>query len=290
VQVSERTIGAVALEISVSDETRVSAVLRQLHWSIGWISDLFHRRELQEAAARTERMGSVMEGVATALRSGSLKQVLFDVANHLARQLRCSRVAIGLAEGHSVRVAALSDAAWFEKSASVVKRYSAAMEEAFDKREIVAYVRPAAASVDAALSPHEALARETSASSILSVPLLLGAKCVGAITLERSGGEAFGAGERMWMEALAALVPPIIDQRRRAERGYWARASDDLRLLLEKLFGPRHLVWKFCACAALILVAVLTLVDIDYRVSAKTVIEGEVQRVAAAPFEGFIAA
>ena len=293
VQVSERTVGAVALEISVSDEARVSAVLRQLHWSIGWISDLFHRRELQEAAARTERIGSVMECVATALRSGSLKQVLFDVANHLARQLRCSRVAVGLAEGHSVRVAALSDAAWFEKSASVVKRYSAAMEEAYDKREIVAYVRPdaaAAASADAALSPHELLARETSASSILSVPLLLGAKCVGAITLERSGGEAFGAGERMWMEALAALVPPIIDQRRRAERGYWARAGDDLRALLEKLFGPRHLVWKFCACAALILVALLTLVDIEYRVSAKTVIEGEVQRVAAAPFEGFIAA
>jgi RND family efflux transporter MFP subunit len=31
-------------------------------------------------------------------------------------------------------------------------------------------------------------------------------------------------------------------------------------------------------------------VEIDYRVTAKTVIEGEVQRVAAAPYEGFVAA
>jgi RND family efflux transporter MFP subunit len=36
--------------------------------------------------------------------------------------------------------------------------------------------------------------------------------------------------------------------------------------------------------------AELLLVHIDYRVSAKTVIEGEIQRVVAAPFEGFIGA
>src|SRR6266705_5949859 len=162
IQVLERTIGAVALEISVSDETKVGAVLRQLHWSVGWLSDLFHRRELQEAGARTQRIGSVMEGVATALRQGSFQQTLFEVANHLARHLDCSRVAIGLTDGHVVRVAALSDAAWFEKSSGVVKRYSAAMEEAFDRRDIVAYSRPdagSAASADTVLSAHERLAR-----------------------------------------------------------------------------------------------------------------------------------
>ncbi len=292
IQVLERTIGAVALEISVSDEAKVGAALRQLHWSVGWLSDLFHRRELQEAGARTQRIGSVMEGVATALRQGSLQQTLFDLANHLARQLDCSRVAIGLTDGHAVRVAALSDAAWFEKGASVIKRYSAAMEEAFDRREMVAHSRPdagSAASADAGLSAHEQLARETAATSILSVPLLLGATCIGVITLERSGGEAFGTDQRAWMEAFAALAPSIIDQRRRAERGYWARIRDDCRSLLGKLLGPRHLAWKFGTALALIAVALLTLVEIDYRVTAKTVIEGEVQRVAAAPFEGFIA-
>lgn len=293
IQVLERTIGAVALEISASDETKIDAALRQLHWSVGWLSDLFHRRELREAGARTQRIGSVMEGVATALRQGNLQQTLFEVANHLARHLDCSRAAIGLTDGHVVRVAALSDAAWFEKGTSVVKCYAAAMEETFDRREMVAYSRPDAgssASADAVLSAHDLLARETAATSILSVPLLLGATCIGVITLERSGGEAFGPGERAWIEALVALVPSIIDQRRRAERGYWARIKDDFRRLLGKLLGPRHLVWKFGTALALSAVALVTLVEIDYRVTAKTVIEGEVQRVAAAPFEGFIAA
>ena len=271
VQVMDRTIGAVALEIAVSDEAKIAAVLRQLHWSIAWISDLLHRRELEQAGAKTRLIGSVMEGVATALRPGTLQQNLFDVANHLARQLGCSRVAIGLAEGQAVRVAALSDAAWFEKNTSLVKRYAAAMEEAFDRRELVAYSK-------------------TGAASILSAPLLLGASCIGAITLERADGEPFGAEEHAWVHAFAGLLPAVIDQKRRAERGYWGRVKDDFRALFGKVFGPRHLVWKFGSALLLLAAAVLALVEIDYRVGAKTVIEGEVQRVAAAPFEGFIAA
>ncbi len=290
-QVMDRTIGAVALEIWVSDEAKVSAVLRQLHWSVAWISDLFHRRELQEAGAKLERIGSVMEGIATALRQGRLQQTLFEVANHLARHLRCSRVALGLTEGHSVKVAALSDAAWFEKNSSVVKRYAAAMEEAFDKREMLTWRREdaAAGTAGAAASPHAVLAQESAASSIVSMPLLLGAACIGVLTLERTEGDAFGEAEHAWVRAFAGLLPPIIDQKRRAERGYWKRLQDDSRALLGKLFGPRHLVWKFGAAAAILVVALSILVEIDYRVSAKTVIEGEIQRVAAAPFEGFIA-
>ena len=291
-QVMERTVGAVALEIAVADEARVSAALRQLHWGVAWISDLFHRREAQQAGARIERIGSVMEAVATALRQASLQQTLFDVTNHLARHLRCSRAAIGLVEGHSVRVAALSDAAWFEKNSSVVRRYAAAMEEALDRRGLLAWQRRPGTAPGAgeASSPHAALAHESGALSILSLPLLLGTECVGVLTLERTEGEPFGDAERDWALAFGGLLPAVIDQKRRAARGYLRRLQDDFRRVFGKLFGPRHLVWKFGAAAAALLVAVAVLVDVDYRVSAKTVIEGEVQRVAAAPFEGFLAA
>jgi multidrug efflux pump subunit AcrA (membrane-fusion protein) len=280
IQVMERTVGAVALELTVSDEARVAAASRQLHWSIAWISDLLHRRELQAAGEKTERIGSVMEAVATALRQGKLQHTLFDLSNHVARQLGCSRVAVGLADAHRVRVAALSDAAWVEKASAVAKRYAAAMEEALDRRAIV----------DGAAAAHQLLAQETGAAWVLSIPLVLGATCVGVMTVERAEGEPFGSGERAWLEALAGLLAAVIDQKRRAERGYLARLRDDARALLARLFGPRHLVWKFATTLAVLLVAVLTLVEVDYRVSAKTVIEGEVQRVTAAPFEGFVAA
>ena len=280
IQVLERTLGAVALEVTVTDEARVAAVSRQLHWGIAWISDLLHRRELQAAGEKTERIGSVMEALATALRQGKLKQTLFDLTNHVAHQLRCSRVAVGLVDGEKVRVAALSDAAWVEKSSAVTKRYGAAMEEAFDARAVV----------DGAAPAHRLLAQETGATSVLSVPLMLGAACVGVLTVERAEGEPLGAAERAWLDALAGLLAAVVDQKRRAERGYLARLRDDLRALGVRLFGPRHLVWKAAATTLFLVVALLALVEIEYRVSAKTLIEGEVQRVVAAPFEGFVAA
>jgi hypothetical protein len=64
---------------------------------------------------------------------------------------------------------------------------------------------------------------------------------------------------------------------------------DTLRAFLQKLFGPRHLAWKLATVTALIVIAFMTLADVDYRVSAKTVVEGEVRRVVAvALFDGFI--
>jgi hypothetical protein len=292
-EVANRMVGAVVLEGAARPEAEIHALLRQLHWGVAWLHDLFHRRELASIEAKGERIGSVMEVVATALRRGKLQQILFDVANHVTRQLRCSRVSIGLVTDGTVRVTALSNAAWFEKNASIMKLYVAAMEDAFDKLAPVSYERPAATESVVAVvedSAHARLVRESGAQSILSVPLSLGAECVGILTLERDSGDGFSEAEQAWLDTLASLLPAAIDQKRSAERGYITRLRQDSKKLLERLFGPRYLIWKFSASLLLATLMILTLVEIDYRVSAKTVVEGEVQRSAVAPFESFVAA
>lgn len=293
VEVSNRMVGAVVLEAASRSEAEVHALLRQLHWGVAWLHDLFNRRELKKIEGNTGRIGSVMEVLATALRRGRLQQTLFDIANHVCRQLQCSRVAVGLITDGTVRVAALSHAAWFEKNASIMKLYAATMEEAFDKLEPIAYQLPAedeTVSVVQHDSAHARLARENGAQSILSVPLQLGAECVGILTLERKEGGAFNETECAWLDTLAGLLPAVIEQKRSAERGYIDHFRDDFRKLLTRLFGPRHLIWKFSASLILVTVMLLALVEIDYRVNAKTVIEGEVQLDAVAPFESFVVA
>lgn len=292
-EVANRMVGAVVLEAAVRPEGEIHALLRQLHWGVAWLHDLFHRRELASIEGKGERIGSVMEVMATALRRGRLQQVLFDVSNHISRQLGCSRAAIGLVTDGTVRVAALSNAAWFEKNAGIMKLYMAAMEDVVDKLTPIAYQRPEGAEAVGVVvqdSAHARLVRESGAQSILSVPLLLGAECVGVLTLERDTGDGFSDAEQAWLDTLTSLLPSVIDQKRTAERGYIARIRDDTRKLLDRLFGPRYLIWKFSASLLLISLMVLVLVDIDYRVSAKTVVEGEVQRSAVAPFESFVAA
>jgi biotin carboxyl carrier protein len=134
---------------------------------------------------------------------------------------------------------------------------------------------------------HDALREMSGAGAVLSCPLVVGARCIGILTLERESAP-FTAADRLWLDAFAALAAPIVELRRLAERGAFFCLVDTLRTLLERLFGPRHLTWKLAAIAALVVIAVMTLAEIDYRVSAKTVVEGEVQRVAAAPFDGFL--
>jgi multidrug resistance efflux pump len=290
IEVSHAMRGAVVLEASGRAEPEVGALLRQMHWGVGWLHDWFHRQESSEQAQRSTRIGTAMEVLATALRDTRLQQMLFDVANQICQQLRCSRVAIGLALHDTLRVQALSNAAWFEKNASIMKLYAAAMEEAYDRMAMVTHEQPAEGDGSGlALTAHARLAGQSGAMVLLSVPLRLGARCVGVITLERDSREPFDASQVEWVDTVAHLLPSVIDHKRRAQRGVLALVGDDGRALMRRLFGPRHLVWKFGALLMLLAVVLMVLVRIDYRVSAKTTIEGEVQRSTVAPFDGFLA-
>lgn len=291
VEASKHMVGAVVLEMASRSEAEIHALLRQLHWGVAWLIDLFDRRELASSQIKSERIGTVMEVVATALRRAELQQTLFDIANHVGRQLRCSRVAVGLVKHDTLRVAALSNAAWFEKNTSIMKLYKAAMEDVYDRLGVVEYQLPGdteTLSVAEQDTPHAQLAKESGAHFILSVPLLLGAECIGVLTLERNAAPPFDLMDKAWLETLASLLPAVIELKRNAERGYLSHLHEDSRKLLERLFGPQYLIWKFSAALLMAAVMILTLVKIDYRVTAKTVIEGELQLAAVAPFESFV--
>lgn len=291
IEVSKKMVGAVVLEGSGRSEADIHALLRQLHWGIAWLHDLFNQRELARNAGKSERIGTVMEVFATALRRGKLQKTLFDISNHIARQMHCSRVSVGLYKNDSVRVAALSNAAWFEKNTPILKLYRVAMEDVLDRLETVNFQAGNEANAESDFgmdAPYANLARESGAQSILGIPLQVGADCIGIMVLEKDDDSGFDEASLAWVETLAGLLPAVIDQKQRAERGYLSHIKEDFRNLLEKLFGPRHLVWKFSATLLLVAALSLALFHIDYRVTAKTVIEGAVQISAVAPFDGFI--
>lgn len=283
--IDEQIAGLVALEVNC-EESRVAEIFREIHWGGAWLVNLLSGRELTEANQARQRLGSVLEASAILLRHGKLQQALFDTCNVLRQQLAGSRVAIGLAADSHVRLSALSEAASFEKHAALAKAYQAAMEEAFDHGRLIRLPNPKSNKTQDH-PRHLSLCRYTGGGAVLSLPMLQGAHCVAVLTVEREAS-VFSEQDVLWLEAFAGLAAPIIAQRREAERGVLGRAGRDVRGLLEKLFGPRHLSWKFASLCLSVLSVLLVLVPFEYRVSAKTVIEGEVQRVVAAPFEGFI--
>ncbi|MBC5782985.1 HlyD family efflux transporter periplasmic adaptor subunit [Ramlibacter sp. USB13] len=297
VLMGDRVAGAVVLEM-LPNPARATELLRHLHWGLGWVLEALQRRDTEQATTRSARILSVMESVATALRPGKLHEILFEVANDISRRLGCARVGIGLARHEAVELKVLSDTAWIERNSALAQAYVAAMEEAYDNAAPIVVPPLVAAAERKEESPapgvapaprHDALRAEHEASSVASVPLMLGVRCVGVLTLEWHGERLCTGEELAWLLAFAAMLPSIIEDKRRADQGALSKGADAGRQVATKIFGPRHLVWKAATAAIAITVAVLALVPVTYRVSAKTVIEGETQRVAAAPFEGFVA-
>jgi hypothetical protein len=241
-------------------------------------------RELEEAVAAKARIGSVLEVMAVALRHGKLQQALFEMVNELRQRLDCERIAIGMVNHARVKLTALSEAATFEKNTTLAKAYLHAMEEAYDYGKVVLYN---AASESSYFPMHQALLQTSGSTYVLSYPLFEGGYSRGILVLERSG-KTFDDAELVWLDVFTAMVAPIIAQRKKAEQNALLRLLDAVKSVFAKLLGPRYLVWKAVAAAILIIAAILMLVRIDYRVTAKTVIEGEIQRAVSAPFDGFI--
>lgn len=284
-----QVLGTVTLEVPPCAETRVHEYVRQLHWGLGLLRERLIKRAATAESEQLHRLGSVMEVVAASVSQAPLQETLFSITNLIARELGLSRAVLGLVDHGKVRVTSLSDAAWFERNTEAIKRYTAAMEESLDQFSPVRFDAPGQEAEGAVNAEHAALARVTSAESIMTLPLLVGTRCVGLLTVQQAAPRRITEADILWLEALAGLLPSVIEHKRNAERGFLARLADDTRKLLTRLFGPRHLVWKFCGSLALLLVAVLVFVETDYQVRAKTLIEGEIQRAAVAPFEGFVA-
>lgn len=286
--VHDRIAGSVVLELSAHDET-LPLLLRELHWGGAWLSNLFGRREHDAALAASVRSLGVLEAMAVALRHERFQQALFDLSNELRRRFGSTRVAIGLLRHGEIRLAALSEAATFEKSSPLVHAYAATMNEACDLAQTVEAAAPEHDAPDS-FRAHTALLQRTGAGRLLSLPIAQRAKCVAVVTIEREAPTPFLEEERKWLETFGALLAPVVTQRVDAERGSWQRLREETRRFLGALLGPRHLLWKAGTLLAALALALLVFLPVPYRISAKTVTEGEIQRVAAAPFEGFLSA
>jgi RND family efflux transporter MFP subunit len=188
----------------------------------------------------------------------------------------------------SVEVQAISHNASFDPKTNLVRLIGEAMDEVLDLDSTV--VHPAAPEDDAvAAMAHAELARELKDAAVCSVPLLQDGHAIGVLTLERVTGEPFDAGTVEVCKTVGMLLGPILGLKRDNEQSHWQRLREALAAGSRALFGPRHPGVKLLAALGVLALVYLSIASGDYRVSARTVIEGEVQRAAVAPFEGYIA-
>ena len=283
----DQPVGAVVLDLQPRAEPAIREALRSLHWGVGWLEAQAVRDRMSRERERVASAAAALDLVAVANEHERPDAAAMAIANEMAVRLGATRVAVGLAAGQGARLVALSHTAWFKRRTAMVQAMQHAMDEAMDQRATIRL--PAADGYAVRIQvAHEALrAQWDEDCACATFPLLTDRGPAGAVTVlfkEPPTDAAIRLGE-----ATGALLGPILDAKRRARRMLSGRLPDAMRGALGAVAGPRHLAWKLGAVAVAAACVACVLIPMQFRVSAKAVLEGEVQRAVPAPFEGFIA-
>lgn len=280
--------GVVALDLRYRPEPELQAVLRQLLWGAGWVESMLHRREVAEAGSVLERVAAALELIQSVQEQRSLGEAAIALVNDLATRLKADRVSVGVERDGRLQLRAISRTAWFDRKSQLVEAIENAMEEAIDQEAGIAYPVRRDGKPRVIVAQRD-LALRSGAAAVLTVPLVSGGRPVGAITLERDEGSSFDAATILMVEVACELVGPVLVSKLEQERLLSGRAVDTLREWRDRLIGPRWPGLKLGAVAVALLAVFLIFATGEFRVTARTVIEGQMQRAAVAPFDGFIA-
>ena len=282
--VDDELYGVAALEVEGRPEAALRALVQRLGWGVGWLEVLARRKTFTSKA----RLVTVLELIATSLQHERFQAGATAVVTELATTLGCERVSIGFLKGRHIYLRALSHSAAFGKKTNLVRALEAAMDEAADQLATVIYP-PHKGGPFQVTRAHAELVRLHGAGTVCTIPLTAGGKVLGALLLERPGGEDFDARTVELCEHAALLVGPVLDVKRREDRWLPQKAIDSLATHLRHLTGPRYVALKLWSAAIVATTLFFAIVEGDYQITADAALEGTVQRAVAAAIPGYIA-
>jgi RND family efflux transporter MFP subunit len=85
-----------------------------------------------------------------------------------------------------------------------------------------------------------------------------------------------------------SLLTPFLALKREQEKGIFSKIGESLVEGLKTLFGAKHLQAKLLTFVTVTMLGFASMVEGDFRVTARAVLEGEIQRVVAAPISGYL--
>lgn len=281
--------GLLTIEVEIADRAALLRLLSLLALATGWTHvarlDAHRHRGAADEASAVSALEAIVAFIAHRRFSEAARALMTD----LAARFGCDRVALGLARGATVRVAAISNTGSFSRSLGLVRRLRAAMEEAFDQERVLLWPAPPGDDADMILQRQAELAGGATDRAVVSVPLFDGRRYRGVILFERAEARGFDSAELARIEALCSLLTPILIEKRDNDRWLPVRVAMALRSVLENLLGRSHLLAKASVLAGVMALGALFVLDGTRTVVAEAVVQGTETRTLAAPFAGFIA-
>lgn len=274
--------GVVSIELTAT-QGQQAAVIQLLHWGAAWLDLLLANNDGAEVHLSSRQSPMLI----SALKCEQVEASATCAANELMTQLSCVRVSFGSLNKKKIKLLALSHSASYEPRANIIRNIENAMDEVVAHQGTVVY--PTFESEAGEFSNHSVLSKTEENEFICTVPLVSAGRIIGAISFERSVDASFSKADVSQCEEMARLLGPIIDMKLRLERSVIAIAKEELLFApIKRIVGPRGVQFKLVLLFILGLVGVLGVVNGQFRISATANLEAKVQRVAVAPFDGYI--
>jgi multidrug efflux pump subunit AcrA (membrane-fusion protein) len=259
------------------------------------------RQQLRRVSASTAALDLAARLIASINATESFRGTAFKLVNDLSRQVRADRAALGWVRGigasGAIRVVAVSDTEHIDRRMAMIQKIEAAMDECLDQEQPVLYPPPVAeggGESDVLLSQaithaHRELAAADARLKVISLPLRVGDRVVGVVTVESTAPGPADIASVELIQAALDLVAPVLVLRRSDDLPLAARAHRSLLRSAAWAIGPKHTGWKLIGVLLLAAAITVTFVKMPYRVEAPVELQPRVKHIIAAPFDGFIA-
>jgi multidrug resistance efflux pump len=282
----ERTLGAVALAIQADSTAQVEALFKELTLASANVGQSLGG-SVGNAASGEGDAARVLQLQDTLLRHSTLQEGALAMVSELAQMLGCDRVSIGVAQPHKpLEVLAVSDSAEFKAEQELLRLMAAAMQEAVDQSARVVFPALTADPPQVVLAHAELHTR--SGMTLASVALAQAQEPTGALLAEWRSTAPPSPEQLALLDSLGCVLGPLLGLSRRAERTWRARSAQALRQAAERMTQRNDPLPKVLAVLLLLAAGAALWLPVTYRLAAPAHIEGAVQRVLAAPIDGFL--
>jgi biotin carboxyl carrier protein len=281
--VGNRAVGAIALELNAGDaETARTALADLQHAATSLACAVLPQTT---SSARIDA-AAILQLQATILSREHFAEATTAFSSELASLLHFDRVVVGFTDGRHTTVAGVSGTADFKAGADLLDAIGAAMDEALEQDATVAF--PVAPDERPRITLAHAEFVRRNGGTIFTVPMVSRQKSFGAVSFIRAHGASPAKAEIAQCEQVVSITGPILELKRDVELPWRKRLSRSTRRAAGQIFEPGHLAVKAGAVLALIAIAAVTFVPVEYHVSAPARLEGLVQRALVAPADGFL--
>lgn len=286
--------GIISLKITSRADLERSEIIERFNKYLNKQEQINHdchsiKNNLETTSTPNDFYTSVVKLASAALELKTYEASSQVMISELASTLECERVSIGILKNKHIRVTSISNSASFDPRSNLVRDIANAMEEAIDQDSIISYCKgqQPGAFIDKA---HADLSAHHDAISICTIPLIHNGEIYGAVILERSIDKVFDKTDLGLCEQFCSLMGPYLALMRSNESSLLDKTIKSTKTTVTKLFGFNNLRKKILATTCLFLIVYISIAEGDIQIKAPSVIEGLVQRMVAAPMDGYVSA